>query len=259
MRHAHEENAPRSRRLTSIWIDDVQGPEEQGAPRRYRFDLVAPRTHKRQCSCGRCGAVLNGCGDVTWHLAACLQVLEVSSVKVVTSMTPPRTYTIREAAALTGLPASTLRYYEQVGVLPCAVRRESSGHRVYDDGDLDRLTAVACLAATGMSVADMREYVANNARGSAAVSDQIGLLQTQQEELTREAERLALRRRYVALKIAYWRAVEQGDQAAADDRAQQARALAGVLTTTARRSSASKSHPGLVPGEPTPVQATRAI
>lgn len=33
------------------------------------------------------------------------------------ALTAQHTYTIKEAAALTGLPASTLRYYESIGVI----------------------------------------------------------------------------------------------------------------------------------------------
>ena len=47
------------------------------------------------------------------------------------------TYTIKEAAALTGLPASTLRYYESIGVIAPISRGASSKHRVYDEDDLD--------------------------------------------------------------------------------------------------------------------------
>ena len=86
------------------------------------------------------------------------------------------TYTIKEASALTGLPASTLRYYESIGVIAPISRGASSGHRVYDEDDLDQLMWVACLAATGMSVADMRQYVANGQLGSAAADQQIDLL-----------------------------------------------------------------------------------
>ncbi|MBG6217767.1 hypothetical protein IWX75_002235 [Arthrobacter sp. CAN_A6] len=49
--------------------------------------------------------------------AVCLQVLEVCIVDGVSAPTIRRTYTIKEAAALTGLPASTLRYYESIGVI----------------------------------------------------------------------------------------------------------------------------------------------
>ena len=79
-----------------------------------------------------------------------------------------RTYTIKEAAALTGLPASTLRYYESIGVISPVERGESSKHRVFTDADLDQLMWVACLAATGMSVSHMRQYVANGQLGPSA-------------------------------------------------------------------------------------------
>lgn len=50
------------------------------------------------------------------------------------------TYSIKEAAALTGLPASTLRYYESIGVIEPVGRGESSGHRAYTDDDCEETT-----------------------------------------------------------------------------------------------------------------------
>ncbi len=139
------------------------------------------------------------------------------------------TYTIKEAAALTGLPASTLRYYESIGVIAPIGRGASSGHRVYDEADLDQVMWVACLAATGMSVADMRQYVANGRLGPQAASQQIGLLAEQQHRLEHEAEQVALRQRYVRIKIDYWKAVEAGDTARSDRLSREARTLADQL------------------------------
>jgi DNA-binding transcriptional MerR regulator len=147
----------------------------------------------------------------------------------VTASTTQRTYTIKEAAALTGLPASTLRYYESIGVIPPISRGASSRHRVYDDADLDQLMWIACLAATGLSVSDMRQYVANGHLGAAAAGNQVALLAAQEERLAQEAEHLALRQRYVRLKIDYWRAVEAGDEARAEHLSGEARGLADEL------------------------------
>lgn len=146
-----------------------------------------------------------------------------------TSHALPRSYSIKEAAALTGLPATTLRYYEQIGVIAPIGRGATSGHRVYDDGDLDQLMWVSCLAATGMSVGDMRLYMANNRMGAEAAADQEQLLEEQQQRLATEAEALALRQRYVALKITYWQAVRVGDDARAEQISVQARRLADEL------------------------------
>ena len=147
----------------------------------------------------------------------------------VNATTTRHTYTIKEAAALTGLPASTLRYYESIGVIAPISRGASSKHRVYDEDDLDQVMWVACLAATGMSVADMRQYVANGRLGPQAAAQQIELLAEQQRRLAAEAEQVALRQQYVRIKIDYWQAVEAGDTARADRLSGEARTLADQL------------------------------
>ena len=143
-----------------------------------------------------------------------------------------RSYSIKEAAALTGLPASTLRYYEQIGVIAPISRGASSRHRVYDEDDLDQLMWIACLAATGMSVRDMRQYVANGALGPSAAARQVELLSAQAERLAREAEQVALRQQYVRIKVDYWHAVEAGDEDRAQLLSAEARALADALKDT---------------------------
>jgi DNA-binding transcriptional MerR regulator len=147
----------------------------------------------------------------------------------VSTRTANRSYTIREAAELTGLPASTLRYYESIGVIAPVGRGETSKHRVYTEADLDQLVWVACLNATGMSVNDMKQYVANGTLGPAGAAEQVQLLTAQREHLAREAERIAVRQRYVQLKIDYWQAIGAGDDARAELLAGQARALADQL------------------------------
>ena len=139
------------------------------------------------------------------------------------------TYSIKDVASLTGLPASTLRYYESIGVIGPIGRGETSSHRVYSEDDLNLLTSVACLSATGMSVSDMRTYVANGVRGQAAASEQIQMLADQQQRLAAEAEQIELRQQYVQIKIDYWRAVETGDVTLADELSGRARALANDL------------------------------
>ncbi len=136
---------------------------------------------------------------------------------------------------MTGLPASTLRYYESIGVITPISRGASSNHRVYTTEDLDLLTWVSCLSATGMSVSDMRRYIGNGALGADAAPEQIDLLMAQQEQLTLEAKSIVLRRRYVALKIDYWRAVQAGDDSRADRLSNDARSMADDLKKTKKR------------------------
>ena len=152
-----------------------------------------------------------------------------------TTRTTQHTYTIKDAAALTGLPASTLRYYESIGVIAPISRGASSKHRVYDEDDLDQLMWIACLAATGMSVSDMKQYVANNKLGPSAAGVQVALLAAQEQRLAVEAEQVILRQRYVRLKINYWQAIDAGDDERADLLAREAGALASELKQTKKQ------------------------
>jgi DNA-binding transcriptional MerR regulator len=67
-------------------------------------------------------------------------------------------YRISEAAVRTGFPASTLRYYEDVGLL--VPGRTEAGYRVYDDRAIDRLQFVARAKQLGLQLDEIIELVA---------------------------------------------------------------------------------------------------
>ena len=147
-----------------------------------------------------------------------------------------RTYSIKEVSALVGLPPSTLRYYEDVSVIPAIARDPSSGHRIYTEGDLELLTWVACLSASGMSIADMREYVRSGLGAERDVAEFISLLQQQDARLQEEAQIIELRREFLRTKIAYWRAMKSGDAQEAERLDRRARELAERLKSWSPRS-----------------------
>ena len=138
-------------------------------------------------------------------------------------------YTIKEVSKVTGLPASTLRYYESIGIIKPIERDKSSKQRVYSEQDLNLLVAISCLSATGMSIDDMRAYMNNRGRGAEAAEDQVELLETQRTRLIAEQKQLKIRRQYVELKIAYWNAVTRGDESTTKTIAKQAELMAKQL------------------------------
>lgn len=139
------------------------------------------------------------------------------------------TYSIREASRLTGLPSSTLRYYETIGIVRPVQRGETSKHRVYSQSDIDMLDAIACLNATGMKLEDMKTYIANASSENVDAYEQVALLKAQQEKLEEEERHIKLRREYVSLKIEYWKAYERRDDKQVAGIANQARRLAKDL------------------------------
>ena len=62
---------------------------------------------------------------------------------------------IAEVCAETGLSARTVRYYEELGLLP-GVRRRSGARRVYGPDELERLRFIQRLQMLGLPLAEIR-------------------------------------------------------------------------------------------------------
>ena len=68
---------------------------------------------------------------------------------------------IGEVARLTGTTPRTVRYYEEIGLLPEPSQREPGAHRSYTDADVERLRELVHLRdLLGVSLDELRELVA---------------------------------------------------------------------------------------------------
>ncbi len=67
------------------------------------------------------------------------------------------TYRISELARRTGVPASTLRFYEQAGLLPA--ERTGSGYRMYGEDAVARLELIASAKQLGLPLEEIRELL----------------------------------------------------------------------------------------------------
>ncbi len=98
-------------------------------------------------------------------------------------------YTIGEVAALTGLSAHTLRWYERIGLMS-RVGRSHNGQRRYDNDDLRWLEFVGRLRLTGMPVADMVRYAELLREGDHTFAARQELLVRHREEVRRHIAEL---------------------------------------------------------------------
>ncbi|HEV7459507.1 MAG TPA: MerR family transcriptional regulator [Solirubrobacteraceae bacterium] len=79
----------------------------------------------------------------------------------VQTATEPPALRIGDVAKLTGTTARTLRYYEEIGLLPGAEDREAGRHRSYTQADVDRVREVLRLRdLLGVSLDELRELLA---------------------------------------------------------------------------------------------------
>ena len=109
--------------------------------------------------------------------------------------------TISQVAKATGVAAKTIRYYEEIGVLP-APSRTAAGYRQYDQAGVHRLRFIRRARSLGLPLRDVKTVIVNLDGGSrpglrprllalvrrqlSAVrhqSAELGLLQQQLEEV----------------------------------------------------------------------------
>ena len=75
-----------------------------------------------------------------------------------------REFSIGETAKATGLSIKTIRYYEEIGLIPKAPRRNSGSHtggnRVYGEADVGRLRFIHHARLLALGLSEIRELIA---------------------------------------------------------------------------------------------------
>lgn len=115
------------------------------------------------------------------------------------------TYSIREVSALTGLTASTLRYYESEQLLS-PVRRNGANRRVYDDQDMDWLSIITCLKNTGMPIQEIRRFVTLCERGDETLHERYRIVLDHKRATEARIAALERELQHINYKVAYYQA-----------------------------------------------------
>ena len=107
---------------------------------------------------------------------------------------------IGEAAGAVGINPKTVRYYEDIGLLPVP-ERTPSGYRDYTTADVDRLVFVKTAQRLGFTLAEVGEILAFRERGQRPCTYVLGVLERQVGDLDRRISELQdLRAELVDLK-----------------------------------------------------------
>jgi DNA-binding transcriptional MerR regulator len=112
---------------------------------------------------------------------------------------------IQQVAQQTGLSIDTLRYYERIGLIE-PVKRASSGHRRYRQGDLDWIGLLVDLRETGMPLAQMIHFAQLRRQGSATAAERLLILEQHQQSLEQQMQKLEHHRAALQQKIAHKKA-----------------------------------------------------
>lgn len=98
-------------------------------------------------------------------------------------------YTVGEMAKKLGVAPSTLRYYDQEGLLPF-VERSSGGMRMFKDSDYEWLQMIECLKRTGMPLKDIRTFVLMALRGDETIEPRLALIKKRREAVQNQIRQL---------------------------------------------------------------------
>ena len=82
---------------------------------------------------------------------------------------------IGELAAELGLNPKTIRYYEEIGLLP-EPRRTPAGYRLYKPADRERLSFILKARAVGLTLEEISDILAVRRRGQPPCEHVLGLL-----------------------------------------------------------------------------------
>jgi len=100
----------------------------------------------------------------------------------------PDVLTIAEAAAVTGLTAHTLRYYERTGLLTAG--RDEAGYRQYDRETLARVVFITRLRLSDMPIATISHYMELVLQGEQTAPERLALMQEHRATIQRRLREL---------------------------------------------------------------------
>ena len=91
-------------------------------------------------------------------------------------------YTMMLVCKETGMTYQALKFYCYVGLVP-NVKRDKNNRRVFDERDVAWIGSLTCLKKCGMSIQEMKEYLAMCLQGEASIPQRKEMLAQKQAAL----------------------------------------------------------------------------
>ena len=118
-------------------------------------------------------------------------------------------YTMMEACRETGLTYQTLKFYCNEGLIP-NVRRDKNNRRYFDEATVKWIKDLTCLKKCGMSIDEMKEYLALCLEGPASIQERQQILACKQEALREQMQKLQESIEYINWKQQFYTDVLEG-------------------------------------------------
>lgn len=117
-------------------------------------------------------------------------------------------YTIQQLSSMLHVPSSTLRYYEEIGLLE-NVKRNDQNQRIYDESHITRLNGIHCFKRTGMSISKMLDFYKYEINLDTNIDDILNLVKEHETEILEKIKSMEMDLVHIREKTRYYSAIKQ--------------------------------------------------
>ena len=121
-------------------------------------------------------------------------------------------YSMKEACTLTNMTYENLKFYCNEGLVP-NVKRDRRNYRVFDEHDIKWIQSLNCLKSCGISIAEMKQYLALCMEGEGTILERKVILAEKKETLLQSITELQKAVAYIDWKQRFYDDVLSGKTA----------------------------------------------
>lgn len=126
-------------------------------------------------------------------------------------------YSIGEVSQITGIPISTLRYYDKEGMFP-SISRGNGRIRSFSQNEIEALKIIDCLKRSGLSIKEITQFLTWCEEGESTLEKRRDLFYARREVLEQQMEDLKKTMATINYKCWYYEtAVEAGSESAPNE------------------------------------------
>ena len=118
-------------------------------------------------------------------------------------------YSMKQTCQKGGMTYEALKFYCNQGLVP-NVKRDKNNYRVFDEHDIEWINGLTCLKCGGMSIEDMKRYLALCLKGKSTIPERKEILEKQRDLLVKKMEDLQEDIAYIDRKQSYYDDVLSG-------------------------------------------------
>lgn len=118
-------------------------------------------------------------------------------------------YTMKQTCEKVGLTYDTLKFYCNEGLIP-NVKRDKNNYRIFNDKDIEWIKNLSCLKSCGMSIVEMKEYLALCLKGESTIPERQEILNNKLKELEYKINKIQDSINYIHWKQNFYNDVLSG-------------------------------------------------